>query len=135
MLQRFQTLLLLIVLILLALLLFLPLMYLPQNVKIFCYQTGSIFAIDIVSIVAVVVTIFLYKARMVQIRISIFNTIVLLGQQGLITYYLFFKPVLGATFSFTAIFPLCAAILTILAIRYIGRDEATVRSLKRLRKR
>jgi hypothetical protein len=93
-----------------------------------------ILTIDIVAMVAVILTIFLYKARMVQIRISIFNTVVLLGQQGLITYYIFFKPVLGATFSITAVFPLAAAILTILAIRYIGRDEATVRSLNRLRK-
>jgi len=134
MLQRFQTLLLLIALSLLALLLFLPLVYLPQQVKVYCYEMRPLFTLNLVSIAAVMVTLFLYKKRMIQIRVSIFNTVVLLGLQGVIAYYVFIKPISGAAFSVTAVFPLCAAILTMLAIRYIGRDEAMVRSVNRLRR-
>ena len=134
MLQRFQTLLLLLVLIFLVLLLFLPLMYLPQEIRIFCYEMRPLLTLNLVSIVAVIVTLSLFKRRMIQIRISIFNTVILLGLQGLIAYFFFIDRMAGAAFSITAVFPLCAAIITILAIRYIGRDEAMVRSLNRLRK-
>ena len=134
MLQRFQTLLLLIALTLLVLLFFLPLMYLPQHIKIYCYEMRPLLMLNLVTMVAVLATILLYKARMVQIRISIFNIVLLLGFQGWIAYYIFYKPVSGAAFSITAAFPLAAAILTLLAIRYIGRDEALIQSMRRLRK-
>jgi hypothetical protein len=39
----------------------------------------------------------------------------------------------GAVFSLTVAFPLIAAILQVLALRYIARDEAMVKSLNRLR--
>ena len=134
MLQRFQTLLLLIALIFLMLLFVLPLITLPQNVKIYCYETRPLLMLNIISMAATLATILLFKARMVQIRISIFNTVILLCLQGWIIYYIFVKPVPGSSFSITAVFPLTAAILTILAIRYIGRDEALIQSLRRLRR-
>jgi hypothetical protein len=39
----------------------------------------------------------------------------------------------GAIFSVTVAFPLIAAILTFLALRYIARDEAMIKALNRLR--
>ena len=134
MLQRFQTLLLLIAFILLVLLFLLPLAYLPQEVKIYCYEIRPLLLLSLVTTVATVATIPLYKARILQIRISIFNAILLTGLQGWIVYYVFVNRIPDAAFSLTAVFPLAAAILTVLAIRYIGRDEATIRSWNRLRK-
>jgi hypothetical protein len=83
-----------------------------------------------------VATIFLYKKRMLQIRLSVFNAVLLVGLQGLSFYYV--KAAAGflnGTFSFTLffIFPIVAAILVFLALRSIASDEALVRSLDRLR--
>jgi peptidoglycan/LPS O-acetylase OafA/YrhL len=78
------------------------------------------------------ITIFLYRHRMLQIRLCLFNTLVLLGLQGIIIYYVITAEP-GGVFSLTVAFPLIAAILLVLAMRYIGRDEAMIRSLNRLR--
>ena len=83
-----------------------------------------------------VVTIFLYKRRMLQIRLSVFNIILLIGLQGIMFYYIkFAKSFLDATASYKLffVFPLVSAILVFLALRAIARDEALVRSLDRLR--
>jgi hypothetical protein len=78
------------------------------------------------------ITILLYRHRMIQIRLCLFNSVVLLGLQGIIIYCMI-TAAPGAVFSLTVAFPLIAAILLVLAIRYIGRDEAVVKSLNRLR--
>ena len=134
MLQRFQTLFLLTTLAFLVLLFVFPLMYLSQETKIYCFEIRPLFTLTLVSIVATIAAICLYKARMIQIRISIYNIVVMLGLQGWIAYFYFFNPIPGAAFTFIAILPLCAIIMTLLAIRYIGRDEAILRSINRLRK-
>ena len=78
------------------------------------------------------ITIFLYRRRMIQIRLCLFNSLVLLGLQGFVIYCIV-TAAPGAVFSFTVVFPTIAAILLFLALRYIGRDEAMIRSLNRLR--
>ncbi|RPH32792.1 MAG: DUF4293 family protein [Bacteroidales bacterium] len=94
--------------------------------------------IIIISIVILtsIATIALFKRRMLQIRLSITNIILLLGLQGLMFYYISVsKHQLGAhsTFSVIFIFPLISAIFIYLAIRRIAKDEALVRSMDRLR--
>ena len=133
MLQRIQTLLLLAALALLLLVLFFPLIYLSEGTQIYCYESRPLLVLSVVGTLGLAATICLYKARMVQIRICIFTAVVLIGLQGWIGYYLFFDRIPGATFSMISVFPVAAAILTLLAIRYIGRDEAIVRSYHRLR--
>jgi len=78
------------------------------------------------------ITIFLYRHRILQIRISVLNSLIMLGFQGWILW-MFFSKETASAFSITAVFPIVAAILTFLAIRYIARDEAMVRSTSRLR--
>jgi len=134
MLQRVQTLFLLAALALMLLMLFLPLIFLPGSIQIYCYEMKPLLILTLVTTLALAANIFLYKARMVQIRICIFTSVVLIGFQGWIGYYLVFDSIPGATFSFIAVFPIAAAILTLLALRYIGRDEAMVRSYHRLRR-
>lgn len=83
-----------------------------------------------------VVTVFLYKKRVVQIRLCILNIVMLLGLQGMIWYIADYQQeCLNASIQYglVFIFPLIAAILTFLALRAIARDEALVRSLDRLR--
>ncbi len=90
----------------------------------------------IVIIVLTLVTIFLYKRRMFQIRFSIAIIVFLLGLQGLLYYYICVSShMLGSKTSYSIIFvfPIISAILSYLAIRGIAKDEALIRSLDRLR--
>lgn len=100
-------------------------------------STWGLFLVGALSSILALATVFLYKNRMLQIRISIFNIVLMVG------FYLFFgfilykvHPVDQLTFQRVGvgvIMPAIAIIFTILAIRNIGADEALVRSLNRLR--
>ena len=81
-------------------------------------------------------TLFLYKKRMLQIRLCILNIFLMLGLVGLMFFYVHAAKshVAGeASYSILFVFPIIGAILTYLALRAIARDEALVRSLDRLR--
>lgn len=101
-------------------------------------STWGLFVIGAASSVLALLTIFLYKNRMLQIRISIFNIILMIG------FYLYFGFIVYKLYSVESlqfqkigigiIMPVIAIILTLLAIRKIGADEVLVRSLNRLRK-
>ena len=81
-----------------------------------------------------VAALFLYKKRIIQIRILVFTIILLLGLFGMFFYftYMGFDDAKVA-FKIPVAFPLVAIILDWLAIRAIGKDEALVRSLNRIR--
>ena len=73
---------------------------------------------------------------MLQIRLCIVNTVLLLGMQGLLYYYVTAVSKLlpaNPNYNIIFIFPLVSAILTFLALRSIAKDEALIRSLERLR--
>ena len=78
--------------------------------------------------------IFLYKKRILQIRLLVFTILTLLGLFGLFFYFTYagFENAKVA-FKVPVAFPLVAAILDYLAIRSIGKDEALIRSLNRIR--
>ena len=78
--------------------------------------------------------LFLYKKRILQIRILVFSIILLLGLFGLFFYftYMGFEGAKVA-FKIPVAFPLIAVIIDWLAIRAIGKDEALIRSLNRIR--
>jgi hypothetical protein len=106
----------------------------------------STFPITILTVITGLVSfinIFLYSARNRQMRLCIFNMLLLLGLTGIIYYYFIFikKQILGSglviadhTFKIAAIFPILSIILTYMAFRAIRRDELLVRSYERLRK-
>lgn len=81
------------------------------------------------------ITIFLYHHRITQIRITIFNGLLLLMLQGVVVYLLIRASGMTqeASYSLNAIFPIVSAILSYLAIRGIGKDEAMIKALDRLR--
>ncbi|MDA3952706.1 MAG: DUF4293 domain-containing protein [Bacteroidales bacterium] len=83
-----------------------------------------------------IASLFLYKKRIIQMRLNSFNIMLLLGYVGLNYYYIhnFSKQLDGVvSYQITAIFPFVAAVLTYLAIRAIGKDEALIRSMDRIR--
>ena len=134
MLQRVQSLFLIVALTLLALLFLLPLIHISEQTKVYCYEVRPLLLLAVLPTLGILVAIFLYKTRLVQIRVLAFAAVILAGLQGWIGYYYFFERIPGSLFSFTAVFPIMAAILILLAIRYIARDEAMVRSVNRLRR-
>ena len=81
-----------------------------------------------------IVIIFMYKKRIRQIRMTVFTIILLIGLFGLFFYFTY-ASFQGAKIAFKVpvAFPLVAIILDYLAIRGIGKDEALVRSLDRIR--
>ncbi|OIP82689.1 MAG: hypothetical protein AUK44_07170 [Porphyromonadaceae bacterium CG2_30_38_12] len=83
-----------------------------------------------------VLSIFVYKKRLLQIRLSIINSVLLVGYYGLLFIYLWqASTALDANWhlKMVAAFPLVNIVLTFLAIRAIGKDEALIKSLHRLR--
>lgn len=100
-------------------------------------STWGLFVLGAISSVLALITVFQYKKRMLQIRFSIFNAILMLGfylYLGFMIYYVNRTvPLKFETIGIGITMPIIAFILTILAIRKIGADEALVRSLDRLR--
>lgn len=105
-----------------------------QNEVVF--RTIPVAILLIISFLLTFITIFLYRKRMLQVRLCIFNIIIQVGLPGLIFYYVHMAqsnlPGM-ASYSVFFVFPWASAILIFLALRAIARDEAIVRSLDRLR--
>ncbi|MGQ7870304.1 DUF4293 domain-containing protein [Sunxiuqinia sp. sy24] len=81
-----------------------------------------------------VVAIFLYKKRVTQMRVLTFTIILLLGLFGMFYFFTYYD-FKGADISFklSVVFPLIAIVMDYLAIRNIGKDEALIRSVNRIR--
>ena len=82
------------------------------------------------------VNIFLYKNRIRQMRLCIFNILLMLGSVGLIWFYSYQAENTIYTetiFSFPLILPIIASILSYLAFRGIRKDEILVKSMDRIR--
>ena len=82
------------------------------------------------------VTIFCFKKRVLQVRLTIFNMVCMLGAIGLIYYSINSQTKeldAIANYSFINAFPLVALVLSYLALRSIGKDEALIRSIDRIR--
>ena len=91
-------------------------------------STWGLFGILMLSTIVAFATIFLYKNRMLQIRMSIFNSLLLVG------YYFALKNDENLfRIGWALCLPLVSIILNILAIRSIGRDEVMVKAADRLR--
>ena len=106
------------------------------------YEKTSYLMFLIMVVMANGIALFSFKARLLQMRITVISAILLLGLQiWLGVDFARFQIGIGTDtgsvkmiFSFTAIFPLIASILDFLAARSIALDEAMVQSAYRLRK-
>jgi hypothetical protein len=110
--------------------------YTGENGNIMRFSSWSSLFILIPSVLITFISIFLYKKRVLQIRLSIFNIILQIGFIGLMFLYLYLgSNKFGVDFitELSIILPFAAAIFTFLAIRGIARDEALIRSMNRIR--
>lgn len=156
MIQRIQTIYLLLATALMSLTLFLPLATICSGseevvVKAFGVDVASFgfdlplpFYLGTVLIAATLlpfVTIFLFKKRLTQIRLCVSEIVLMLGSAGFIAIYCYrlvslLSEVLSNsvfTLGFASLMPVVAIIPVVLAIRGIAKDEALVRSLDRIR--
>ena len=147
MIQRIQTVYLLISALLIASLMKLKLADLSVNEELYTFFANGIYkgenlvynGITILILVWIISLlhigiIFLYKKRIAQLRILVFTMVLLLGLFGLFFFFSYsgFEGA-KAAFKIPVVFPVVAVILDYLAIRAIGKDEALIRSLNRIR--
>ena len=153
--QRIQTVYLLIIVILSSLTLFLPMVsFMPKYIDLQpLYElkqmnlvgtgdvysnltTWTLFVLTLCIPIVALITIFLYKKRTLQISLTVANMILMVGYYVLLAIAIWsISDRLNADWHlhFTVIFPLINIILAYLALRGIAKDEALVRSLDRLR--
>ncbi|MDR3261052.1 MAG: DUF4293 domain-containing protein [Tannerella sp.] len=152
MLQRIQTVYLLLIAALTTAMLFLPLAVVQSEGVSYtfdalglhtvaaqpelAYSTWALFALPVVIALLALLTVFLYKNRILQIRLCLFNAILLVGFYGIFAFFLWNLSA-QSDFHFSVrlalSFPFINLILDYLAIRNVGADETLVRSLHRLR--
>ena len=101
------------------------------------FSTWGLFIVGNISAILSVIIVFLYTKRMLQIRLAAINIFMILGYYGLIAFYIYMRnPEVNSAFQNIGVgivTPFVAMILTYLAIRKIGADEALIRSLNRIR--
>lgn len=134
MLKRFQTYLIIAAALLLGSMLFSNMCYgvIPsdapseqwERITISFYEKSQFMIMAFVSLSLCVISLFYQKKRIIQIRICLLNSIILVAFQVWILVE-FFKLRPLYSLSIPSLFPIISIILLILAIRYIARDEAT----------
>ena len=156
MIQRIQTIYLLLATVLMSLTLFLPLATIWQAdseliVKAFSVDIST-FEINVplpiymgivlaVATLLPLVTIFLFKNRLTQIRLCVSEIVLLVGAIVFMALYdvhlcnilAEVMTELNFTLGFASLMPVVSIIFVVLAIRGIAKDEALVRSLDRIR--
>lgn len=147
MIQRIQTVYLVISTILLGLLFLIPYAELAKDGMIYLFNyrgisldgalkyNGSAISILIgVLVILHAVIILNYKNRIRQIRFLVLSILLMLGLFGMFFFFIYYS--FGdaqVSYKVSIIFPLIAVILDYLALRAIGKDEALVRSIDRIR--
>lgn len=89
-----------------------------------------------VIVLLLIITIFSYKNRILQMRLSVFCILLMLGSLGLIYFYALHGQgkIHGEIFYlYPVIFPVVSTILAFLAFRGVKKDEELVRSYDRIR--
>lgn len=101
----------------------------------YSYQAWVLFAIMLITCPISLFAIFMYHNRIVQSRFCVFNILLTLGWYIVfIVFVLNLEPKFGQFhISFTAVFPAVSMILYFLARKAIMADEALVRAADRIR--
>ncbi len=147
MIQRIQTLYLLISAILIGLLFLLPFAEIAMDGVIYLFNYRGILldgtlkenGMAISVLMGIILALHGYamlsfKNRIRQIRVVVFTMLITIGLFGMFFFFTYYS-FKGAEISFkiSMAFPLVAVILDYLAIRAIGKDEALIRSIDRIR--
>lgn len=102
------------------------------------HSTWGLFGILLLSAVIAFCTIFLFRNRMLQVRMTIFSSILLIGYYIAFCVFMFvLKTDLDATtfqLGWALCLPLIGIILNYLAFRAIYKDELMVKAADRLRR-
>lgn len=139
MIQRIQTIFIFAVVVLQSLLFFLPIVKFlgADGTQVICKPINvmPLAVLCVATSLIAAVSIFLYKKRIIQMRVTIFNTIILLALQAYIIYYLilFSQSYTVVDYAIPTVFPLIAVILSFLAARSIRKDELIIKALDRIR--
>ncbi|MDX2305220.1 MAG: DUF4293 domain-containing protein [Microscillaceae bacterium] len=112
--------------------------YSKDGVEVKKQATFYIAGLALVSAILAFYTIFLYTNRITQIKLVMFNTILICLVLGLMVYIISlgektFGPSLKDSYLVGYYLPIPAALLSILARRFIKKDEDLVRSSNRMR--
>lgn len=101
------------------------------------YNGWPLITLLIITLALILVIIFSYKKRILQMRMATVSIILLIGLVLVSWYFISAsQKELGDglySFKFPIIFPIVAAILNYLAIRSIAKDEVLIRSVDRIR--
>ena len=107
------------------------------NIKNVDISTWPIGVLNIIIFALTVISIFLYKKRIIQIRLNTLNILLSIGIYLLILFYYLminkYQKEVTFTWHFIITIPFINIVLSYLAIRFIGKDEAMIRSLNHLR--
>jgi len=80
------------------------------------------------------IIIFMYKSRVLQLRLCIYNILLLAGWMGVMIFVVYsVQNIDSISFRLPAVFPVISIILHYLAFRGIRKDELMVQALSRLR--
>ncbi len=104
-----------------------------QNVN---WLGSPLFLLGVGCLLLILATIFQYKHRLLQVRMSIASVLLLLGLSAMIFYYgKSAETIVSGSGALNLVFlsPLIASIVIYLAIRAIQKDEKLVRSIDRIR--
>jgi hypothetical protein len=147
MVQRIQTLYVFLSMLLIGFLLVFPFADIAEGGKLFVFdklgisgengqiQNGwPIAALIIIIDLLHLIVIFSYKKRIRQIRMLIFSILLMVGLFGMFYFFTWYSfEEARISFKIVVAFPLVAIVLDYLAIRAIGKDEALIRSIDRIR--
>lgn len=129
---RIQSLFLILATALIATMFFTPMIRFVDGLTICFYEYRLTLIFTFVALVLSIVALLSYKKRMYQIRICNLNSLILLGYQIFLAIK-FFTREPEMIYTVFAVFPIAAAILTFIAMRYVARDEAMIMAASRLR--
>ena len=98
-------------------------------------QNGIYIAVLIALIVILhFVAIFRYKKRPLQVRLLVFSILLMMGLTGLFFFFIHYSfDNEEVSYKMAIAFPVVAIILDYLAIRGINKDETLIRSIDRIR--
>ena len=99
-------------------------------------STSLVTLYEVIVAVIALITIFLYKKRTSQIKLTIFNMVLQVGFYVVVAVYMYTAYKYANTdfdFHLPIVFPLISLILSYLAFRAITKDELLVKSLGRVR--
>jgi len=107
-----------------------------EGYTIFLNPSFPLLAIVIISIILALVSIFLFKNRALQMRLSLYNGILIIGFSLLSLFYTYQFALTEQgewEVSIGLLFAITASLFSILAFRAIKRDDDLVKSVDRIR--